>query len=73
MPRVTWSTTGSWSGGSVEPSTGTCGKRVGISERETARAPRATSPAYDPAEHPGDQAPGHEEQGGYVDVEDHRY
>jgi GNAT superfamily N-acetyltransferase len=48
-------------------------KRVGISEREAARAPRATSPAYDPAEHPGDQAPGHEEQGGYVDVEDHRY
>ena len=32
----------------------------------------APSRAYDPAS-AGDRAPGHEESGGYVDVDDHRY
>jgi GNAT superfamily N-acetyltransferase len=50
-------------------------KRVGSGPARTdrsARAPRAESGPYD-ATHPGDLAPGREEQGGYVDVDDHRY
>lgn len=32
----------------------------------------ASGPAYDPAGE-GERAPGHEESGGYVDIDDHRY
>ena len=44
-------------------------KRVGAEAREAAPAP---SRPYDPSAG-GDRAPGHEESGGYVDVDDHRY
>jgi GNAT superfamily N-acetyltransferase len=54
-------------------------KRVGVDEQPPAvhRAPSSPaqpgpSRAYDPAAD-GDRAPGHEESGGYVDVEDHQY
>ena len=53
-------------------------KRVGSDERRTpvhdgsAAAQPAASRSYDPAS-AGDRAPGHEESGGYVDVDDHRY
>jgi GNAT superfamily N-acetyltransferase len=53
-------------------------KRVG-SEEQPAPARGGSSPAepaasraYDPAS-AGDRAPGHEESGGYVDVDEHRY
>ena len=53
-------------------------KRVGSDEQRapvrdgsTAAQP-AASRSYDPASS-GDRAPGHEESGGYVDVDDHRY
>jgi hypothetical protein len=36
------------------------------------KAEPASSRAYDPAA-VGDRAPGHEESGGYVDVDEHRY
>ena len=54
-------------------------KRVGADDlRRTARAAGsseaepAPSRPYDPAAD-GERAPGHEESGGYVDVDDHRY
>ena len=53
-------------------------KRVGSDERSAAvrdgptTAEPAASHSYDPAS-AGDRAPGHEESGGYVDVDDHRY
>ena len=53
-------------------------KRVGSDDQRSAvrgddsPAEPAPSRAYDPAS-AGDRAPGHEESGGYVDVDDHRY
>jgi GNAT superfamily N-acetyltransferase len=54
-------------------------KRVGADRRDPQHAPArpaapvaAAVPPYDPAGE-GERAPGHEESGGYVDVEDHRY
>ena len=53
-------------------------KRVGSDERSApvrdgpTTAEPAASHSYDPAS-AGDRAPGHEESGGYVDVDDHRY
>ena len=49
-----------------EPSTGPAGARPAPSRS----ASGGTS--YDPASE-GERAPGHEESGGYVDVDDHRY
>ncbi len=50
-------------------------KRVGSGPRPGER--RTTAPAgmevYDPASDAQGQAPGHEEQGGYVDVDEHQY
>jgi ribosomal protein S18 acetylase RimI-like enzyme len=53
-------------------------KRVGSDDQRSpmrgdgSPAEPAPSRAYDPAS-AGDRAPGHEESGGYVDVDDHRY
>lgn len=53
-------------------------KRVGADEQRapvhdgSAAAQPAASRSYDPAS-AGDRAPGHEESGGYVDVDDHQY
>jgi len=49
-------------------------KRVGIPTPATATAGTAASGGspYDPAGE-GERAPGHEESGGYVDVDDHQY
>ena len=47
-------------------------KRVGSTRGESRREPAEAS-SYDVASDPGGQAPGREEEGGYVNVEDHRY
>ncbi len=48
-------------------------KRVGSAPAQPAR-PRAAAPTpYDVSADPGGQGPGLEEQGGYVDVDEHRY
>jgi GNAT superfamily N-acetyltransferase len=47
-------------------------KRVGSAPAQPARPPRAEAQTYDAA-HPDGLAPGREEQGGYVDVDEHRY
>jgi GNAT superfamily N-acetyltransferase len=54
------------------PADGDLRKRVGAPSR---RPTRALGPAevYDVAEDPAGRPPGHEEQGGYVNVEDHQY
>jgi GNAT superfamily N-acetyltransferase len=55
------------------PVDGDLRKRVGSRyETSSARSSR-TSEAYDVADDPADQAPGHEEQGGYVNVDEHHY
>jgi GNAT superfamily N-acetyltransferase len=48
-------------------------KRVGSAPAEPTRQPRDAASAYDVSSDPGGRAPGQEEQGGYVDVDDHRY
>ena len=48
-------------------------KRVGSSPATPARTPRPDAATYDAAADEGGQAPGREEQGGYVDVDEHRY
>jgi GNAT superfamily N-acetyltransferase len=53
------------------PIDGDLRKRVGV-KHETA-SQRRTSESYDAARDPADQGPGHEEQGGYVNVDEHRY
>lgn len=53
------------------PIDGDLRKRVGT-KHETASAARAREP-YEAAQDPADQAPGHEEQGGYVNVDEHQY
>ena len=47
-------------------------KRVGSSPATPARTPRLEATMYDAAADRGGQAPGREEQGGYVDVDEHR-
>lgn len=54
------------------PADGDLRKRVGPAREGGAAQPRETTP-YDVTEDPGGRAPGHEEQGGYVDVEQHQY
>ena len=55
------------------PIDGDLRKRVGI-KHETPSAPkRPARESYDTAQDPADQAPGHEEQGGYVNVDEHQY
>lgn len=54
------------------PIDGDLRKRVGI-KHETGSRTRRQEEAYDVALDPADQAPGHEEQGGYVNVEEHQY
>ncbi len=48
-------------------------KRVGSTRAGPQRPPSTDPAAYDVAADPRGQAPGHEEQGGYVDVDEHRY
>ncbi|HET8604959.1 MAG TPA: GNAT family N-acetyltransferase [Marmoricola sp.] len=60
------------------PSDGDLRKRVRPAADEVAqdgvrREQVRPAEAYDADADPGGQAPGHEEQGGYVDVEEHRY
>ena len=67
-------TTGSWSAASAATVDGDLRKRVGSSagRRRRGRLARHATP-YDVAADPGGRAPGHEEPGGYVDVDEHRY
>ena len=48
-------------------------KRVGSTRGAASRRTPAAAASYDVASDPGGQAPGREEEGGYVNVEDHRY
>jgi GNAT superfamily N-acetyltransferase len=48
-------------------------KRVGTTHGTPTTGSRRPPERYDVAEDPAGQAPGHEEQGGYVNVEEHRY
>jgi GNAT superfamily N-acetyltransferase len=47
-------------------------KRVGSAPAQPTRTPPVESAAYDPVA-AGDRGPGHEESGGYVDVDEHQY
>jgi GNAT superfamily N-acetyltransferase len=47
--------------------------RAGGREPREVRRPAQPSEPYDVGADPGGRAPGHEEQGGYVDVDEHRY
>jgi GNAT superfamily N-acetyltransferase len=48
-------------------------KRVGSTPAQPVRDPRPAPTTYDAGADAGGQAPGREEQGGYVDIDDHRY
>ncbi len=48
-------------------------KRVGSTRGAASRATPAAPASYEVDSDPGGQAPGREEAGGYVNVEDHRY
>jgi GNAT superfamily N-acetyltransferase len=54
------------------PADGDLRKRVGKATRLSRGASRPAE-VYDVAKDPSGMAPGHEEQGGYVNVEDHQY
>lgn len=54
------------------PVDGDLRKRVGSSPAQPPRAPVPASTAYD-ALGVGDHGPGHEESGGYVDIDEHQY
>ena len=54
------------------PVDGDLRKRVGQPYRLSSRGSRPAE-VYDLADDPAGRAPGHEEQGGYVNVEDHQY
>ncbi|MEP7090996.1 MAG: GNAT family N-acetyltransferase [Nocardioidaceae bacterium] len=70
-----WLAVRGYRGGTSET---TLRKRVGADRQrpsavaDPSKARPAPSRAYDPADE-GERAPGHEESGGYVDVEDHRF
>lgn len=55
------------------PVDGDLSRRVGRSWRTAPRSAHEPAEPYDVRDDASDQAPGHEEQGGYVDVEDHSY
>jgi GNAT superfamily N-acetyltransferase len=55
------------------PVDGDLRKRVGAPMATSAEAHRRPIEAYDVSADPSGRAPGHEEQGGYVDVEEHQY
>jgi hypothetical protein len=57
----------------VAPSTGTCASASAARAATESRRTPAAAASYDVATDPGGQAPGREEEGGYVNVEDHRY
>ena len=55
------------------PVDGDLRKRVGTPTATSAAAHRRPRESYDVSADPSGRAPGHEEQGGYVDVEEHQY
>jgi len=55
------------------PVDGDLSRRVGVEWSTPPRGAARPVEQYDVADDPADRAPGHEEQGGYVDVEEHRY
>ncbi len=55
------------------PVDGDLRKRVGAGDALSVRREPAAGTPYDAAADPGARPPGHEESGGYVNVEDHRY
>lgn len=55
------------------PLEGDLRKRVGAPWQRAESSSRAASEPYDVAADPGGRAPGQEEQGGYVDIEQHQY
>jgi GNAT superfamily N-acetyltransferase len=55
------------------PVDGDLRKRVGGPMATSATARRRPAEAYDVSADPSGRGPGHEEQGGYVNVEEHRY
>ena len=55
------------------PVDGDLRRRVGVVRVPAGRAVPKPQERYDSAADPAGQGPGHEEQGGYVDVDEHRY
>ena len=55
------------------PSDGDVRKRVGNRSLEAQRVPARPAEPYDVEADPSGRGPGHEEQGGYVDIEKHLY
>lgn len=55
------------------PTDGDLRKRVSRSPASRGRRPPHRVEAYDASADPADRGPGHEEQGGYVNLEEHRY
>jgi len=55
------------------PTDGDLRKRVGPPAGTSATARRRPSESYDVSADPAGRGPGHEEQGGYVNVEEHHY
>jgi hypothetical protein len=55
------------------PVDGDLRKRVGVVYGTPSPQRRRDPDTYDVNEDPSGQAPGHEEQGGYVNVEEHQY
>jgi GNAT superfamily N-acetyltransferase len=55
------------------PVDGDLRRRVGVEWSTAGRAAPKATERYDSSADPAGQGPGHEEQGGYVDVDEHRY
>ena len=55
------------------PVDGDLRKRVGTTYSTSSMTPHRPGETYVAAQDPAGQGPGHEDQGGYVNVEDHRY
>jgi hypothetical protein len=55
------------------PVDGDLRKRVGTTYATSSRRPQRQGETYVAAQDPAGQGPGHEDQGGYVNVEEHQY
>jgi GNAT superfamily N-acetyltransferase len=55
------------------PVDGDLRKRVGTTYSTSSMTPHRPRETYDAAHDPAGQGPGHEDQGGYVDVDEHQY